>query len=118
MKELSLVFIGGGIGSVLRYVISIWLQKGNSNFPWPTFLTNALGCFLIGLLYAFLSKENNAYKLLLVTGFCGGFTTFSAFSFEVIQYIEKQQWNLALLYIFLSLLVCLVACALGYFLFK
>lgn len=73
---MLLVLLGGGIGAVLRYLISTFINK--SFMPWGTFTVNVLGCFVFGLLVSFLSQ----YKLLLLTGFCGGFTTFSTFASE------------------------------------
>ena len=75
---MLLVLLGGGIGAVLRYLISTFINK--SFMPWGTFTVNVLGCFVFGLLVSFLA--NSQYKLLLLTGFCGGFTTFSTFASE------------------------------------
>lgn len=75
---MLLVLLGGGIGAVLRYLISTFINK--RFMPWGTFAVNILGCFVFGLLISFL--VNPQYKLLLLTGFCGGFTTFSTFASE------------------------------------
>lgn len=75
---MLLVLLGGGIGAVLRYLISTFINK--CFMPWGTFTVNVLGCFVFGLLVSFLA--NSQYKLLLLTGFCGGFTTFSTFASE------------------------------------
>ena len=84
MKQFLLVFIGGGFGSILRYYISKNLNAYYSNFYLGTFLVNIIGCLLIGILIG-LSLKNNYISenqtLLLATGFCGGFTTFSTFAF-------------------------------------
>lgn len=117
MKEIAIVFIGGGFGSVLRFGVGKLFISSLSKFPTATFLVNIIGCLLIGLLVAYFSKsENSFYKLLLVTGFCGGFTTFSTFSNETILLLKNNQINLALVYIFSSLLVGLLATLVGYFL--
>ncbi len=85
MKSLLLVFLGGGIGSMLRYVLSKTLNDYFQHFFLGTFLVNSIGCLLIGFLMGLSLKENlisQNHTLLLVTGFCGGFTTFSTFAFE------------------------------------
>jgi CrcB protein len=117
MKEIAIVFIGGGFGSVLRYGVGKLFISSMSKVPMATFLVNIIGCFLIGLLLAYFSKSsNNFYKLLLVTGFCGGFTTFSTFSNETILLFKNNQITLALVYIISSLLLGLIATFVGYIL--
>lgn len=75
---MLLVFIGGGIGAIFRYLISLLLNK--HFIPWGTFFVNVLGCFMFGVLVGLVLQAQ--YKLLLLTGFCGGFTTFSTFASE------------------------------------
>ncbi len=117
MKEIAIVFIGGGFGSALRFGVGKLFISSMSKFPMATFLVNIIGCFLIGLLLAYFSKsENSFYKLLLVTGFCGGFTTFSTFSNETILLFKNNQITLALVYIISSLLLGLIATFVGYIL--
>jgi CrcB protein len=117
MKEIAIVFIGGGFGSALRFGVGKLFILSMSKFPMATFLVNIIGCFLIGLLLAYFSKsENSFYKLLLVTGFCGGFTTFSTFSNETILLLKNNQITLALVYIISSLLLGLIATFIGYLL--
>lgn len=112
-KALLIVGIGGGIGSSFRYLTSVLTQKYiQSLFPWATFLVNVIGCLLIGVLIGFFAKqqvENPALKLLFVTGFCGGFTTFSAFALENIKLFQSGNTLLALLYIVLSVLLGIFA---------
>lgn len=117
MKEIAIVFIGGGLGSALRFGVSKLFISTTLKFPTATFLVNIIGCLLIGLLLAYFSKtENSFYKLLLVTGFCGGFTTFSTFSNETILLLKNNQFSLALIYIISSLVLGLLATFVGYFL--
>ena len=85
MKSLLLIFLGGGTGSVLRYLLTISIyRQGTTNFPWGTFAVNILGCILIGVFYTLTSRIhiNNDIRLMLTIGLCGGFTTFSTFSNE------------------------------------
>jgi CrcB protein len=84
MKQLFLVFLGGGLGSSLRYLISKWLNT-NVAFPLGTFTVNIIGSLIFGVILGYIGKGGNISpytSLLLATGFCGGFTTFSAFSYE------------------------------------
>ena len=118
MKDLFLVFLGGGIGSVIRYVVSTFFSASANAFPFPTFLVNLLGSFLIGLFLGLFMNETELHqnwKVFLVTGFCGGFTTFSAFSRENFILVQQQQWGMLSLYIGVSLIVCIGATALGFF---
>lgn len=109
LKTLLIVGLGGGIGSVFRYLTSVWTQKlVQSAFPWATFIVNVLGCLIIGILVGFFTKqqiENSDLKLLFVTGFCGGFTTFSAFALENVKLFQTENSLLALLYIALSVIL-------------
>lgn len=85
MKQLLIVFIGGGTGSVARFLLSKWLNNPSSGLPYGTFLANVLGSFLIGIILGYFYKTNTISQntmLLLATGFCGGFTTFSTFAYE------------------------------------
>lgn len=107
MKAILAVFIGGGFGSVLRYLVNRWVSASYPiSFPLATFLINSVGCFLIGFLVITIGKSYPLpLKLLLITGFCGGFTTFSTFAFENVELIQNQQIGLALFYIACSVVV-------------
>ena len=122
IKNLLLVLLGGGLGSIARYLLSYFFTKNNvSNFPWATFMANSLGCLLIGLLFGYIQKnnlQNETLKLLLITGFCGGFTTFSTFSLENIQFIQNQNYNLAIIYTLASIFVGFLAVIIGFKLFN
>ena len=122
MKELFLVFIGGGVGSCLRFLLScIWKSAtllpclSGILFPWPTLLANCMGCFLIGLFYnhAPYWHLKPEMSLLLTTGLCGGFTTFSTFSWEVISLLRSDHITLFAIYLFLSISFGLLAVLLG-----
>ncbi|SEP55141.1 fluoride efflux transporter CrcB [Flavobacterium urocaniciphilum] len=117
IKNILLVLLGGGIGSVARYLLSYFFSKNEATqFPWATFIANTIGCLLIGLLFGYIQKnnlQNETLKLILITGFCGGFTTFSTFSLENIQFIQNQNYNLAILYTISSLVIGLLAVIIG-----
>lgn len=105
MRNLLYIFIGGGMGSVFRFLISNYSQKfwNVLHFPLGTFVVNIIGCFLIGIFSAYLLKTDNVLKFLLITGFCGGFTTFSAFAAENESLF--QQGHLITLFIYVILMI-------------
>ncbi|WP_179467084.1 fluoride efflux transporter CrcB [Chryseobacterium sp. H1D6B] len=115
MKNLIFIFIGGGAGSIARYLVSNFTQKlwNISSFPMGTFLVNILGCLLIGFLTSYFMKVDNYLKYLLITGFCGGFTTFSTFSVENYSLWQQQQYGTLFLYMILSIVLGLTAVVLG-----
>ena len=118
MKEALLVFAGGGAGSVLRYLISRAMASNSGlAFPWGTFTVNVAGCLLLGLLIGWLGagEQNTQMRLLLAVGFCGGFTTFSAFALENLRLLQTQPVHAAL-YMGASLLTGIAAVGLGLFL--
>lgn len=122
LKTILYIAIGGAIGSVLRYLTSVLVNKyWNNNFPIATFITNVLGCLLIGFLIGILEKNNIAnsnLKWFLITGFCGGFTTFSTFGYENFNLFQAQNSAIAFLYIGTSIFLGIMAVWLGLFLSK
>lgn len=117
MLNIISIFIGGGTGAVLRYLTGLTALKSfHMNFPTATFIVNILGGFIIGFLYVlFIDKAeiNTALKLALTVGFCGGLTTFSTFSLELFEMIGNHQFAHAFTYAFLSVMICLIAVAIG-----
>ena len=107
IRNLLLVALGGAAGSVLRYLLS----GINTSFPWGTFAVNILGSLLIGLLVGLVSKGvlSPEMKLLLVTGFCGGFTTFSTFANESFGMLKAGDVLLIALYVGASVIIGILA---------
>ena len=119
MRQLFLVFIGGGFGSVLRYIISRYLNNSESNFPLGTFTASILGSLLIGIIIGFAAKNNTLTQnqtLLLATGFCGGFTTFSTFAYENHVLFKSGDFTSFALYTFASFIIAFLAVFAGIYL--
>ncbi len=105
MRLILLVGTGSFIGGVCRYLISGFVQsRSSSNFPFGTLTVNLVGCLLIGILYGILEKTdmNTGWRLLMVTGILGGFTTFSAFSIETLNLLKTGHPGWGFLYMLLS----------------
>jgi fluoride exporter len=114
--DIALVFAGGGAGAVARFMLGIGMTRWlGVAFPWGTLAANVIGSFLIGAL-AMLLPQDGPYRLLLITGVLGGFTTFSAFSLETIQLAQRGEAALAAAYVVASVAFSLGAAALGWFL--
>ena len=112
MKTLLVIGTGGFIGSVCRYLLSLFIHnKVVSAFPFGTLGVNIIGCFAIGLIYAFYDKGHLStdWRLFLATGICGGFTTFSAFSNETITLMRNDQMVYAFTYVAASVIIGLLA---------
>ena len=117
MQQAFLVFLGGGLGSVFRYLVSILMRRIAFNFPWATLSVNIIGCFLIGVILAFAEKYrvNANWVLLLTTGFCGGFTTFSSFAYENQILLKTHSYFYFVVYLLSSIVVGVMAVFLGMF---
>ncbi len=103
LRTLLIVGTGGFIGSALRYLVQVVTEKAlTSTFPWGTFIVNVVGSFIIGIVYA-LSEEGNLispeWRMFLAVGICGGFTTFSAFTYNNLNLLKDNSlyyllWNI------------------------
>lgn len=111
-KTITLVGIGGAIGSILRYLAATNIQsKFLSAFPYGTMCINISGCFLIGIIYAFAERNNLSpeWRFFLATGICGGYTTFSTFSYESLSLLRDGEIFYAGLYIAASVFLGIMA---------
>ena len=121
--NLLLVGLGGGLGAMLRYLLSLGLGRlTGGSWPWPTFTANLAGGLAMGLLAGWLSLrgagEGERLRLLLGVGVLGGFTTFSAFSLETLMMVERRAWGQAALYAGLSVMLSTAAVFLGLILMR
>ena len=116
------IFIGGGIGAVLRYLVGcIFSNYVKLNLPLATFVVNIVGCLILGFLYVFFMEKSQipaALKFALTVGFCGGLTTFSTFSLEIFEIFSNSQFVQGIIYIISSLVLGLFAVLLGAYLAK
>ncbi|NCO64283.1 MAG: fluoride efflux transporter CrcB [Flavobacteriales bacterium] len=121
MKQLLLVFLGGGVGSVLRFVFGKYLNSPHTGIPYGTFAANILGSLLIGVILGMAAKNNTlseSQTLLFATGFCGGFTTFSTFAYENHVFLKSGDFTSFAVYTIASFVVGFLAVFLGMFLVK
>lgn len=116
MKSLLFIFLGGGTGSVLRYLLTIGISRsGGTNFPWGTLAVNVAGCVLIGIFYTLTSRihASNEIRLMLTVGLCGGFTTFSTFSNESLQLLKSGLYPSFFIYVIGSVVMGILGVMLG-----
>lgn len=108
MKPLLLVFLGGGLGSTLRYGLGKYLNSAITGFPYGTFAVNIIGSLSVGIIIGIAAKKDSISQntmLLMATGFCGGFTTFSAFVYENHLFLKNGDFGLFALYTFGSFMM-------------
>lgn len=117
-----LIFLGGGLGSVLRFLISQYISKKiESGIPWGTFVVNILGSLLLGAIIGFFHKINlssSQYVVFFTIGFCGGFTTFSTFTMENMLLLKNGDWTLVFIYSLTSVIIGVLAAFGGFWLLK
>lgn len=118
IRSLIIVALGGGMGSALRFLASKFVQDNMTGlFPYPTLAVNVIGCLLIGIFYGLSSRGSlggDSAKLLLTTGLCGGFTTFSTFCNENLSLMRGGHAFTTLLYTGGSIMLGFIAVAVGY----
>lgn len=110
------VALGGGAGSLLRYAVAAWFLPRVAMLPWPTFVVNVLGCFLMGGVHQLLMSGrivSHVTALTLTTGFLGGFTTFSAFGLDAFKLLSAERLGWALAYVLGTVILGLLALLLG-----
>ena len=117
MMNIVIIGIGGALGAVTRYGVALWVgQRWGRSFPLGTFVINMSGSFLIGLLMTLLAERftvNPQWRLLLVVGFLGAYTTFSTFEYETGALLKDGEWTFAMLNVILSVVVGFIALKLG-----
>ena len=121
IKSILIVGLGSCAGGILRYLVLLALPPRESGFPTATFIVNIAGCLLIGLLYGLFSKYSETHSalcLLLTTGLCGGFTTFSTFSNEAVTMLQGGNIQMFLLYVIGSVICGILATIGGYVLIR
>ncbi len=121
IKQLVLVFIGGGFGSVLRFVIGKFLNTTENGIPYGTFAANIIGSLLIGIILGMAAKNDTISSnqtLLLATGFCGGFTTFSTFAYENHVFLKSGDFTSFAIYTIASFVIGFLSVFAGIYLAK
>jgi CrcB protein len=112
IKNILLVGFGGGLGSIARWLCQKWFSENHpQSFPWSTFIINLTGCFLIGVIYEASEKSlaiGPLTRLLLIPGFCAGFTTFSTFAYENMLFLRSGDLSYFLIYTFGSVLLGII----------
>ncbi len=123
IREMIAIVIGGGIGSVLRFILSRWIQDRTQTafFPWGILSVNLIGCLLIGILFGIFVENMNTgpiFRAGIFIGLLGGFTTFSSFSLDAISLLYSGAYGAATLYIIISVFLGILATVLGLSLVK
>ncbi|MFV0276492.1 MAG: fluoride efflux transporter CrcB [Parahaliea sp.] len=121
VKYLVYIALGGAGGAVSRYLVSSWVQRvWELSWPLGTLLVNALGSFIIGLLFVLIERQliHSDWRAVLMVGFLGAFTTFSTFSLETINLVEAGNYAAALAYVAASATLCVAVAGAGVWLMR
>lgn len=117
MKELGLIFVGGGLGSITRFLLGRWVTTLHQlNFPFGTLVVNIVACFVLGAIVGMADHKqvmSPDMRVFWAVGFCGGFSTFSTFSYETLLLFQQPNVGGGLLYVVASVALCVGATVLG-----
>ena len=114
------VFFGGGLGALIRYVLYL-ITPHWTYFPLATLIANFFGCFIATVVFVFFTMKtglNPVCKTFLITGFCGGLSTLSALSLELLHFVQSGEYLRAVIYVFTTVIVCIIAVLAGIFVVK
>ncbi|MBU2863236.1 fluoride efflux transporter CrcB [Reinekea forsetii] len=114
-----IIGLGGGVGAMGRFALTTYINRlHGSLYPWGTFIVNALGCFIMGLAFVFFTLKYPhlpiGWRGFVLVGLLGAFTTFSSFALEGLTLLQQHQYTLALLYMVASVIICIIAVAIGF----
>ena len=115
-----IVFIGGGLGALVRYILYL-VMPHYTYLPLATLVANFFGCFIATIVFVYFALKsdlNSSYKIFLITGFCGGLSTLSALSLELLKFIQSEEYIRAAIYALSTIIVCIISVLLGLYVVK